>query len=54
MNVRVCSTGLVTLAVLVLAGCSVRVPVVTDPQYPTFIYPNANDFSRNTEAWKAN
>ena len=58
MNVRVCSTGLVTLAVLVLAGCSVRVPVVTDPQYPTFIYPNANDVTtdetirgKHRDAW---
>ena len=43
MNVRWCSCVLVAVMLVVLAGCSVRVPVVTDPQYPTFIYPNVND-----------
>ena len=39
---RLFSICLVTVAALVLASCSVRVPIVTDtePQYPTFVYPN--------------
>ena len=37
---RLFSVCLVTAAALVLASCSVRVPIVTEPRYPNFVYPN--------------